>query len=1133
MRPEYHTVSGLTDAFLSFGRNNRTRIEKESGQGVRIHGLKSEDIQTCWMALKTYVDSNIVTTVSVSVGFWETKYLRTKCGAFISTLEAEGCKIQVPTLSGTQQQGKVKLVLTGKLKATKQAGEKIANRCSQIVVQAVNLSCSTKFLSIWIQRWKEFIEEQSKKNSSVLIEYEQKRQSGTSQSQVIVFTVMGTDSAAVTKAKNDLIQQENGSKEKLAKRDLIMTSEEFVVLSNNLKECEAKLKQSHNILIIVELDVSKKCAQLITAPNKKSILNSLQADAMSFIASKTPAAPKHVTKEIKFKDEVIGALLTSRTKHLSMIERKGDVLSVNVQPDQSQPNECILRLTGTGVNVRAVELTIESIITRLEATVAHAQLVVGGHNVSITSTDSFKSFCSQLLKELHVYCMYSPPVGGDLLRQVHLKSKAGHIITLQIAIGQLSKERVDAIVVPAESCDTTMTNVEMRFEYFKCSEMKSLAVGEIACIDSGSFPSRKALHVTLPRRHGLAEKEASVDFVAVCVNTLDCATNNHFGSLSFPALGVDSVHNISGSVAANTLLYCVDKYYCQIKDATLHTIRIVITQDLRSTFLSCFDEHSFEASVHQSKPSPSSAAGISASSPPKYEWYWEDDKKQFTQYSPTVSDALTAAKLENPDKRCYIRIGGITYLVDLATMIQKNVSSGYTRKVICKEVSSVSSAKTSSAKVQWYYRDDKKNFAAYSQVNSAKLEDMYQKVSGARTYLQIQGQIYTFDFEDMKQVNISTKYRRDIKREEIPIKESKKVEQKAVESSRCVVNLRGPQENLETAKQKVKDKLESLSAFKNVPLPPASTPALKQKLFSIARRHSVSSFIREDDKPKLSSAGNRRFSQVIRIEGAEHLVDKAVTEVQGEIIEFQSLSSSSPAAQADIQYPTEWEVQTSTTQLFKLDKYSRERIRVLSMFKETMPNASITSVQRIQNQWLWKKYCQHKERIREKNGGAVNEIELWHGSKKSSSDNIYNSEEGFDMRFSSEGLWGQANYFAEKASYSDKYAFKSTDGTKELLLAKVLTGDSFESSPDPTLRMPPEKPRSLKTGSVQLKQLRYDSVTGTTCNCRVYMTYSNDKAYPAYLIRYSTTPKPQVPPPSTQSQTLLARWQALYGGFTQ
>ena len=286
-------------------------------------------------------------------------------------------------------------------------------------------------------------------------------------------------------------------------------------------------------------------------------------------------------------------------------------------------------------------------------------------------------------------------------------------------------------------------------------------------------------------------------------------------------------------------------------------------------------------------------------------------------------------------------------------------------------------------------------------------------------------------------------------------------------------------------------------------------------------------------------ASNQRSSQVIRIEGAEYFVDKAVTEVQGEIIEFHSQSSTASGAQADILYPIEWEAQISTIQLFELDRYSRERIRLISAFKETMPDADIISVQRIQNKWLWEKYSQHKERIREKNDGVVNEKELWHGSRKSSSDNIYNSEEGFDMRFSSEGLWGQANYFAAKASYSDVFAFKSLVGTKELLLAKVLTGDSFESEPDSSLRMPPEKPMNLKAGNEQLKQLRirYDSVTGTTCDCRVYMTYSNDKAYPAYLISYSTTPKPnyhvQVPPPPRKKQAFLARLRAHFSRFTK
>ena len=187
--------------------------------------------------------------------------------------------------------------------------------------------------------------------------------------------------------------------------------------------------------------------------------------------------------------------------------------------------------------------------------------------------------------------------------------------------------------------------MEMDHEYLKFLKTKTLAVGQIACIDSGSFPSRKALHVALPKRCEQVDNPVPVDFVAACIRVLNCASSNQFGSLSFPALGVDGVHNISAFTCVNTLLYCIDKY-CQEKDTVLHTIHFVITQDLSSVFLSSFDEYTFEA-LHQHE-SPSST-GNSTLSPPRYKWSWEDDYKQFTQYSQTVSNALTAAMLENPN----------------------------------------------------------------------------------------------------------------------------------------------------------------------------------------------------------------------------------------------------------------------------------------------------------------------------------------------------------------------------------------------------------------------------------------------------------------------------------------------------
>ena len=165
--------------------------------------------------------------------------------------------------------------------------------------------------------------------------------------------------------------------------------------------------------------------------------------------------------------------------------------------------------------------------------------------------------------------------------------------------------------------------------------------------------------------------------------------------------------------------------------------------------------------------------------------------------------------------------------------------------------------------------------------------------------------------------------------------------------------------------------------------------------------------------------------------------------------------------------------------------------------------------QLIQNEFLWEKYCQHKERMSRKGSERVNEKELFHGSSSAAPEEIYESEEGFDLRFNHQGMWGHGNYFAESAQYSSSYAYKSPstdqslyhqllygtqDNTRQIFLVKVLTGDSFSSPPDKSLHIPPYKP------SISSEKIRYDTVNGVTHGSKVYITYSNDKAYPLYLI---------------------------------
>ena len=111
-------------------------------------------------------------------------------------------------------------------------------------------------------------------------------------------------------------------------------------------------------------------------------------------------------------------------------------------------------------------------------------------------------------------------------------------------------------------------------------------------------------------------------------------------------------------------------------------------------------------------------------------------------------------------------------------------------------------------------------------------------------------------------------------------------------------------------------------------------------------------------------------------------------------------------------------------------------------------------------------------------------MELFHGTRGNDPKLVYEGDVGFDFRFGSGSKckWGQANYFAVNARYSSKFSHCTSDGSKELILARVLTGYSYECQPDRSLRMPPLRDA---TGECSFANARYDSVTGVTHACRV------------------------------------------------
>jgi len=202
-----------------------------------------------------------------------------------------------------------------------------------------------------------------------------------------------------------------------------------------------------------------------------------------------------------------------------------------------------------------------------------------------------------------------------------------------------------------------------------------------------------------------------------------------------------------------------------------------------------------------------------------------------------------------------------------------------------------------------------------------------------------------------------------------------------------------------------------------------------------------------------------------------------------------------------IPVPIEWTLeQNDIVTLFPVKIESDEWKFVQQHFNKTLSSSSIQSIARIQNIKQWRDYNQEIEDIItiRKLHERPRELWLWHGTKQTHPDSIYKSvEDGLDLTYSKQGMWGRGLYFAENASYSDVgYSFREQDGTKLLLLMKVLVGNFVKLQPNGSLnRAPPIDPQDPSKG-------QYDSVEGETYGSTIYILYKMRRAYPYYLIKY-------------------------------
>ena len=187
--------------------------------------------------------------------------------------------------------------------------------------------------------------------------------------------------------------------------------------------------------------------------------------------------------------------------------------------------------------------------------------------------------------------------------------------------------------------------------------------------------------------------------------------------------------------------------------------------------------------------------------------------------------------------------------------------------------------------------------------------------------------------------------------------------------------------------------------------------------------------------------------------------------------------------------------------LVKLDPKSNEYRDALFHFRKSS-NKRMVKIERVQNRYLWQEFLSTKMQIAAKNKGEVNQRVLFHGTRNTIPNKIWEGKNasGFDPRLG-RGYYGVGAYFAQLAKYSvANYSYNAGQGQRQLFLAAVLCGDTkvYGMTKAQSLKRAPDLPAGHKRAPGL-----YDSVQGGPHDGSImYIVYEGSQAYPLYLYTY-------------------------------
>ena len=457
---------------------------------------------------------------------------------------------------------------------------------------------------------------------------------------------------------------------------------------------------------------------------------------------------------------------------------------------------------------------------------------------------------------------------------------------------------------------------------------------------------------------------------------------------------------------------------------------------------------------------------------------------------PVLADLEIQKSIHDIKLPCQIKISrGMedVDLGDLAANYSSRNNESLEKAMINQYMFAKTSAKESDSEPHWYWFDDTA-FQPYTDTVSDKIERKYGQNKDA-LHVNIGQFTYIIDLIKMTQVNTKTLKKRNIQRK------SKKSPTKSTHLSIVLLTTAYKDHTAELHRE-IKQILSKSIDQATVKLSGIAVPTFKSfsgPLLDIARQNYVQANLEQDG------------CMAIILRGEKLLVKTTEVEFQREMLKMER--EREKLTRMDI--PDHWEPQTTKCELKEVAAGSPEWTKIKEQMEKPDFKIDIIKIERIQNTWLWETYQMSKKRMSDKNDGVVNEKNLFHGPRKNEPKDIYNSEQGFDHRLASAGLFGEGTYFAAEAKYSHKYAYQLPLGinSHQLFLANVITGISYRCKPyEHSLNVPPKKSEQMGLASVSSAAMfegeRYDSVCGHTSGSDIYVVYELGRVYPAYLITY-------------------------------